>query len=159
MGGPGPLRDVIGKPLPEALHTVTTRTVSAGADLSITWYVNRRFSNGPQEALANFTLMGGIGGTLLLVSFFGLLLQRNRTISKKVEEATDELAESRQRLDLALASSGIGTWDWNIANDAIFWDEAQHRIMGTDPAEGNLDLASFSQTHSSRGRPRGSNPR
>ena len=33
IGGPGHQRLVIGKPLPEALHTVTTRTVSAGADL------------------------------------------------------------------------------------------------------------------------------
>ena len=145
MGGPGPQRDVIGKPVPDALHSVTTRTVSAGADLSITWYVDKRFSNGPQEALANFTLMGGIGGTILLASFFGLLLQRNRTITKKVEEATDELAESRQRLDLALASSGIGTWDRNIKNDAIFWDEAQHRIMGTDIAAGELDWANFTK--------------
>ena len=145
MGGPGPSRDVIGKPLPDALHAVTTRTVSAGADLSITWYVGKRFSNGPQEALANFTLMGGIGGTLLLVSFFGLLMQRNRTISKKVEQATDELAESRQRLDLALASSGIGTWERNIENDTIFWDEAQHRIMGTDTADGKLDWAGFTK--------------
>ncbi len=145
LGGPGPQREVIGNPLPEALQTVTTRTVSAGADLSITWYFSRRFSKGPQEALANFTLMGGIGGTILLVLFFGLLLQRNRTISQKVEEATDELAESRQRLDLALASSGIGTWDRNIENDTIFWDEAQHRIMGTDPAEGKLDWVGFTK--------------
>jgi len=145
IGGHGPLREVVGNPQPEALHTVTTRTVSAGADLSITWYATRRFSNGPQEALANFTFMGGIGGTILLVLFFGLLLQRNRTITKKVDEATDELAESRQRLDLALASSGIGTWDRNIKNNAILWDEAQHRIMGTDIAAGELDWANFTE--------------
>jgi len=145
MDGPGPLREVVGNPQPEALHTVTTRTVSAGADLSITWYVNRRFSKGPQDALANFTFMGGVGSTILLVLFFGLLLQRNRTITKKVDEATDELAESRQRLDLALASSGIGTWDWNIADDTVFWDKALHRIMGTDPGEGDRDLTSFTK--------------
>jgi PAS domain S-box-containing protein len=145
MDGPGPLREVIGNPQPEALHTVTTRTVSAGADLSITWYVNRRFSQGPQDALANFTFMGGVGSTILLVLFFGLLLQWNRTITKKVDEATDELAESRQRLDLALASSGIGTWDWNIADDTVFWDKALHRIMGTDPGEGDRDLTSFTK--------------
>jgi PAS domain S-box-containing protein len=145
IGGHGPLREVIGNPQLEALHTVTTRTVSAGADLSITWYVSRRFSKGPQEALANFTFMAGIGGTILLILFFGLLLQRNRTISKKVDEATDELAESRQRLDLALASSGIGTWDWNIADDAVFWDKALHRIMGTDPGEEDRDLISFTK--------------
>jgi PAS domain S-box-containing protein len=132
-GGPGDLREVIGQSIPDALYSVTTRTVSAGADLSITWYVTRQFSNGPQESLANFSLMGGIAGTVLATLFFGMLLQRNRTITKKVQQATDELAESRQRLDLALASSGIGTWDRNIENDAVFWDEAQHRIMGTDP--------------------------
>jgi PAS domain S-box-containing protein len=145
IGGPGPLREVIGKPQLEALHTVTTRTVSAGADLSITWYASRHFSKGPQEALANFTFMGGIGLTILLVLFFGLLLQRNRMITKKVDEATDELAESRQRLDLALASSGIGTWDWNIVDDTVFWDEALHRIMGTDPDEGDRDLTGFTK--------------
>ncbi len=144
-GGPGPIRDVIGNPMPDALHKVTTRTVSAGADLSITWYVDQRFSNGPQEALANFTLMGGLGSTILFVSLIGLLMQRNRTITKKVEEATDELAESRQRLALALTSSGIGTWDWNIDTGSIFWDEAQHRIMGTNAADGELDWAGFTK--------------
>jgi PAS domain S-box-containing protein len=145
IGGPGPLREVIGNPHPEALYKVTTRTVSAGADLSITWHVSGRFSKGPQEALANITLLGGVGGTILLVLFFGLLLQRNRTISKRVEAATDELAESRQRLDLALASSGIGTWDWNAADDTVFRDQALHRIMGTDPDSEELDLTGFSE--------------
>ena len=135
-GGPGDQRDVIGESIPDALYSVTTRTVSAGADLSITWYVTRKFLDGPQQSLANFTLMGGIAGTILVTLFFGMLLQRNRTIAKKVDEATDELAESRQRLDLALAFSGIGTWDRNIENNAVFWDEAQHRIMGTDPDAG-----------------------
>jgi len=92
--GPGDQREVIGKSIPDALYSVTTRTVSAGADLSITWYVTQQFSNGPQEALANFTFMGGIGATILFLSFIGMLLQRNRTITKKVDEATDELAES-----------------------------------------------------------------
>jgi PAS domain S-box-containing protein len=119
--------------------------VSAGADLSITWYITRQFSGGPQETLANFTLMGGFGSTILFVSLIGLLFQRNRTIAKKVEEATDELAESRQRLDLALTASGIGTWDWNIADDSVYWDQAQHRIMGTDAAEGELDWAGFTR--------------
>ena len=142
-GGPGDQREVFGKSIPDAMYSVTTRTVSAGADLSITWYVTQHFSNGPQEALANFTFMGGIGATILFLSFIGMLLQRNRTITKKVDEATDELAESRQRLALTLTSSGIGTWDRDIASDTILWDEAQHRIMGTDPADGERDWASF----------------
>jgi two-component system sensor histidine kinase/response regulator len=77
IGGPGPQRQVIGNPHPEALHAVNTRTVSAGADLSITWYVGKRFSSGPQEALANFTLMGGFGSTILPAPGFSPGLLRN----------------------------------------------------------------------------------
>jgi PAS domain S-box-containing protein len=104
--------------------------------------MGNRFRGGPKENLANLSFMGGIAGTTLLVSFIGLLLQRNRTITKKVEEATDELAESRQRLALALTASGIGTWDWSIEDDTIFWDEAQHRIRGSGSDEGKRNLAS-----------------
>jgi len=143
--GLGDQHEVIGKSIPDALYSVTTRTLSAGADLSITWHVTQQFSNGPPETLANLTFMGGVGATIFFLSFVGMLLQRNRTITRKVEEATDELAESRQRLALTLASSGIGTWDRNFASDTIFWDEAQHRIMGTDPAEGERGWASFTK--------------
>ena len=146
MGGSGPRREVIGKPIPEALLAVTTRTLSAGADLSITWYANRLFNEGPKEALANFAFMGGVGATILFLSFIGMLLQRNRTISKKVRQATGELTESHQRLDLALASSGIGTWDWDIANETVLWGQAQCKIMGIDSAQGERDWASFIKT-------------
>ncbi len=141
--GLGDPHDVIRKSVPDALYSVTTRTASAGVDLSITWYMDQRFSQGPQETLANLTLLGGIGSTILFVTLIGLLLQRNRTINQKVEDGTRELTESRQRLAMALTASKIGTWDWDIETDALFWDEAQHEIMGTDPAEADFNLAGF----------------
>jgi PAS domain S-box-containing protein len=112
LGGPGPQRAVIGEPIPDALHAITTRTVSAGADLSITWYVTQPFSDGPQEALANFTLMGGVATTLLIALFIGMVLQRSRVITNQVQ--------ARLRTQQALLESVI-----NHIPDLIFVKDLQ----------------------------------
>jgi PAS domain S-box-containing protein len=88
-GGQGPILEVTGEPMPNALYSVTTRTVSAGADLSITWYMNSQFSNGPQEGLANVTLISGIGATLAIILFIGLMLQWSRIITRRVQAELD----------------------------------------------------------------------
>ncbi|MBF0477939.1 MAG: PAS domain-containing protein [Candidatus Omnitrophica bacterium] len=44
-----------------------------------------------------------------------------------------QLQESQEHLDMALKSSQMGTWHWDIEKDYRFWDEQTHRLMGTDP--------------------------
>ena len=107
-GGPGRRREVIGEPMADALYSATTRTVSAGADLTITWYMNRQFRGGPQEGLADLAFVSGIGSTLFVTLFIGLLVQRNRTIAEKVQAATTELAASEERSRLLLESTHEG---------------------------------------------------
>jgi PAS domain S-box-containing protein len=51
------------------------------------------------------------------------------TDGKRAEEA---LRESQQRLDLALASAEIGTYDWDIPTGRIYWDERTHDIFGLE---------------------------
>jgi sigma-B regulation protein RsbU (phosphoserine phosphatase) len=41
------------------------------------------------------------------------------------------LQEDRARL--ALEASGVGTWDWDLATEFIFWDENSHRLFGLPP--------------------------
>ena len=130
LGGPGDQRDVIGEALPDALYAVTTRTVSAGADLSITWYVSRQFGNGPQEALANFTFVGGIGGTLLITLFIGMLLRQNRTITRRIQTATGELLDVKERIALAVDAMNLGVWDWDRQNNLMAWDEKMFEVYG-----------------------------
>ncbi|MGD9081111.1 MAG: PAS domain S-box protein, partial [Desulfobacterales bacterium] len=101
--GPGTEREVIGEPLSGALHAVTTRTVSAGADLSITWYMSEKFRNGPKEHLAILTLWTGIAGTLIITAFIAFFVQRNQTITKRVQEATAEL----KKVSEAVAQSPV----------------------------------------------------
>jgi PAS domain S-box-containing protein len=52
------------------------------------------------------------------------------TDRKRAEEA---LFVSRERLSLALASSGIAVFDWDIVNNTRIWDRNVHRMLGTDP--------------------------
>ena len=101
--GPGDQREVFGKSVPEALYSVTTRTVSAGADLSITWYMDQQFGKGPKEGLANLTFLGGIVGTFIIAAFIAFFIQRNQTITRRVQEATAEL----KKVSEAVAQSPV----------------------------------------------------
>jgi two-component system, cell cycle sensor histidine kinase and response regulator CckA len=58
------------------------------------------------------------------------LLEAHRTLEKQVEERTRELQESRERLSLALASSGMGIFEWDITENKRHWDDNLHLLMG-----------------------------
>lgn len=90
------------QPLVEEL---VTRAATGGADLEIVWGVTKQYGNGPDEALAAMTLIGGITATLLIAMFMASLIKRNRVINEKVELATaalrltgEELAEKNVEL-------------------------------------------------------------
>jgi len=114
QSGHGTEREVIGEPLSGALHSVTTRTVSAGADLSITWYMNEKFRNGPKEHLALLTLWSGIAGTFIIAVFIAFFIQRNQTISRRVQEATGELKKVSEAVEQSPVSVVITAKDGTI---------------------------------------------
>jgi PAS domain-containing protein len=37
------------------------------------------------------------------------------------------------RLNLALSSAEIGTWDWDLPTGVIWWDERMHALFGLAP--------------------------
>ncbi len=49
---------------------------------------------------------------------------------KQVEEA---LRASDERLNTALAASGVGTWSWDIVHNTIVWDDYIHPLFGLQP--------------------------
>jgi PAS domain S-box-containing protein len=113
-GGTGTEHEVIGEPLSGALHSVTTRTVSAGADLSITWYMHEKFRNGPKESLALLTLWSGIAGTFIITAFIAFFIQRNQTITRRVQEATAELRKVSEAVEQSPVSVMITAKDGTI---------------------------------------------
>jgi len=84
-----------------SLHSVTTRTLSADADLSITWDVGPSFAGGVPDKLARFALLAGTTVSVIVALFIGMLLRRNQVISRRIHEATEKLARSKKAADAA----------------------------------------------------------
>ncbi len=62
----------------------------------------------------------------------GVNLELQREIGRR-ESADRQLRASKERLDLALQSARVGTWDWLIVENVITWDEYIHPLFGMKP--------------------------
>jgi signal transduction histidine kinase len=70
----------------------------------------------------------------------------NRELERFVEARTAELRASKERLDLALSSAGVGTWDWKIGEDSITWDDYMHPLFGMAPGTFGGTFEAFAVT-------------
>jgi PAS domain S-box-containing protein len=98
--GPGSRVQVLGDGPRDSLYSPTTRTVSAGAELSLTWHFDAGFAGGPDTELADFGLWSGLAATVFVTLFIAFLLNRNRTISERVYAATAALEASVGRFEV-----------------------------------------------------------
>ena len=57
-------------------------------------------------------------------------LQSEVTVRQQTEHA---LRDSEERSNLALKSSGVGTWSWDVVKNSIFWDDFIHPLFGLEP--------------------------
>ncbi len=55
------------------------------------------------------------------------------------KQAEDALKESEQRLQLALAASRTGVWEWDIAADRVYWSPECYEIIGVSSYGGSYD--------------------
>jgi PAS domain S-box-containing protein len=56
----------------------------------------------------------------------------------ELHSSTEQLLQSEQLRVLALAAGKMGTWQWDIRESKLTWDEGQFRIFGVD--SGNFEL-------------------
>ena len=40
------------------------------------------------------------------------------------------LSSGQNRLNLALSSAHMGTWEWDVRTDVIWWDDQMHALFG-----------------------------
>ncbi|MCP6762585.1 MAG: PAS domain S-box protein [Fischerella sp. CENA71] len=72
-----------------------------------------------------------------------LSMLRDVSDRKQAEEA---LRESEQRLQLALWTSGTGTWDWNLQTNEVIWSENLFSLFGVTPDTFNVSYENFLNT-------------
>jgi PAS domain S-box-containing protein len=59
-----------------------------------------------------------------------MLVELNQQLESKVQKRTVELQKLSERLALSLRSGSIGCWEWNIAEQKLFWDERMYELYG-----------------------------
>jgi PAS domain S-box-containing protein len=59
-------------------------------------------------------------------------IKRDVTERKRAGEA---LAQSQERLQLALKAARMGTWRWDVASNTLEWDEQLHDLYGVEPGQ------------------------
>ena len=63
----------------------------------------------------------------------GVLTQAFNHMLGRIEDQSRALHESKERLDLALRSAALGTWNWEVGADELIWDDFLHPLFGLPP--------------------------
>lgn len=110
------------------------------------------FQDTPVQPLVLALQVAGVTGVVLALALTSSALARRSAERKaRVAETTlDEerraaealLRQSEERLRLAVQATGLGTWDWDMARDAVLWSERTYALFGLAP-DSAVDYARF----------------
>jgi PAS domain S-box-containing protein len=67
-------------------------------------------------------------------------IKRDVTEQRRAQEA---LAQSQERLQLALTAARMGTWRWEPASDRLSWDEGMNQLFGLGPEQQVVRFSDF----------------
>ena len=59
-----------------------------------------------------------------------LLIEAFNEMLDQIQERDAALHQAHERLNLALKSSGVGTWSWGVAEDTFIWDDFMYPLFG-----------------------------
>jgi signal transduction histidine kinase len=57
----------------------------------------------------------------------------NETLERRVAERTGELTRLHERLALAQRVANVGSWEWDVGRDTIWWSDELFRIFRLEP--------------------------
>ncbi len=58
--------------------------------------------------------------------------------------ADAEKETMQERLQLAVDAAGLGVWEWELAENKIFWDEVMYGLYGLDAIQFNVNYSNWS---------------
>lgn len=71
------------------------------------------------------------------------LKQLNAHLETKVTERTKDLAQSEERFRMVASLTNDVIWDWNFAENEIWWSESFYTLFGYDKNDESLQSATF----------------
>lgn len=85
-----------------------------------------------QRTILTFTLATFV--SLVLLGLVYYLMRRDRALR---QQEAQKLRQNSERLALALDAAKMGSWDWNITTNEIFWTTYHEIIFGYEPGKPN----------------------
>ncbi|MCP4687703.1 MAG: GAF domain-containing protein [Desulfobacterales bacterium] len=82
------------------------------------------------QAYSLILLLGGLALTAAVAAGILQGISQTKYIERVVKEKTRELRESERSLNSAQAISSVGSWEWNIVDDALVLSDEMRRIFG-----------------------------
>lgn len=57
--------------------------------------------------------------------------------------ADELIRESEERLRIAVEAAALGTWEWDLTNDTVIWNERHFQLLGMPPRENPISAELF----------------
>ena len=122
---------------PQALEGQSLADIAAQDATALTGAIERALNGDPERVE---TLVRDSNGatreiTLQLDTITDGEQVRLISTIRSVGDRTDETAPtpSERRLEVALAGTDTGVWEWDMASDAVIWTESMERLFGLEP--------------------------
>ena len=102
-----------------------------------------------QWQIAHFVTLVGYGAAAS--GYFGMnkiyrLSRENEELGEEAQKAASALRVSEERLRNAQRIAQVGSFEWDLETDVVFWSDEQYRLLGWKPEEIPLDSAFLLQT-------------
>lgn len=73
----------------------------------------------------------------------GVLTEAFNHMLGQIQDRENALRESADRLRLALQAARIGTWDWHLASNQVYWDDSIYRQFGLEDGTSATSFEEF----------------
>ncbi|MGG6293370.1 ATP-binding protein [Leptolyngbya sp. AN02str] len=73
------------------------------------------------------------------------LLEHAQIAQALAEKARSEIQDYAERLTLALNAANMGSWDWDLATNEIFWTPIHETVFGYEPGNPKRDFVAWRQ--------------
>jgi signal transduction histidine kinase/ActR/RegA family two-component response regulator len=86
-----------------------------------------------------------VGGAFVIgpILAAGYLIEERQRSVRDLEDREAQLDRLSRRLELALAASKVGVWDYNIATEELVWDDRMKELYDIAGKEGLCDYADW----------------